>query len=378
MKKFATAVGLAVLAGGAALVAWWLFPGNRCHIKAALVPQYQVTKGGTHAGKDGTSPFFRDQVVFHPASGKPRSGQRKAAVSMEEDGDGTATSNSNVPVVPGRELAPETKARLNCGVSAVEREALRALIHSGRKDALAAALGKLLAVSADSPDLKDYKAIFADCRDPEIAAWLADFMGKTQLADVRDRVLSILAEIRSAEVIAALVEKKKHPRDTLHGEDCAKAVASCRDPSQVQPLKSLLDHEEDETLQKAAASALANIGNAEACGILIEKASASDAIAQYCREALAGVSSSYGQEALIGAAADSSVPVDVRVAVIRALSVQNSVRVQAALKNLNSGSEDPVIRVEVAKILEETAVSTEVQGRESKTAQGGALVETCF
>jgi len=34
--------------------------------------------------------------------------------------------------------------------------------------------------------------------------------------------------------------------------------------------------------------------------------------------------------------------------------------------------------VEVAKILEETAVSTEAQGRESKTAQGGALVETCF
>jgi len=374
MKKTAITVWLAVLVSGLTLVLLW-FPSERWHNdKAAKVqkPQQSDNKADSGWKPRIANGSFRNQVAFRPVSVNSRDQRVNSGIEECDEVSGGETA------VPGNELAADTKDRLNCGVPAAEKEALRALIHAGKKDALAAALGKLLTIAADHHDFKDYRAIFADCKDPEVSAWLAEFMGRTDKADVRDRVRSILVEMRQSEVVNALVEKITHPSDELHAKDSVEALASCRDPSQIKPLKGLLDQDGDDVLQKASALALANIGNAEACKILIERASAADTRAQYCREALAGVSSSYGQETLIQAAGDSALPADVRLAAIRSLSAQKSARVQGLFENLNTSAEEPAVRKEVSKILAETSGSKDVQASSVKTTQEGALVETCF
>ena len=252
----------------------------------------------------------------------------------------------------GPAAVPSVSALLNAGTPSTEVEAVRLLVQIGSQEALAAALGKMLTLSATGSAYNRYLAAFADCRSAPVAAWLTDFLGRAQTAEVRQRVLAILAALRGPEVVRSLAAQLAKPADQMHADDCAGTLATASDPTQTGALRDLLEAGESPEMQALAAYGLASVGNHEACAALMEKGSSAEAIAPQCRDALANVDSSYGQETLIQAAVSPAVPSAVRCSAVQALSNQQGQRVQTVLANLGQATSDPALQTAICQALQ--------------------------
>lgn len=243
-------------------------------------------------------------------------------------------------------------ALLHSGNPASEIEAVRMLAQIGGGDALAAALGKLLTVPEDSPDYKKFINAFADCHSPAVANWLTGALGQAKTEEMRQRVLTLLAALRGPEVIDSLAAALASPIDAMHAKDCAELLAKSSDPEQAAILRDLLATGNTTEIQTLAASGLAHVGSREACAALIETGASSEATAEAARKALATVSSSYGQEALIQAAINPAIPYAVRYAAVQALSTQPGQRTQTALINLAQADSDPALQTAISQTLQ--------------------------
>jgi hypothetical protein len=246
----------------------------------------------------------------------------------------------------------EIAVLLHSGNPATEIEAVRLLARTGGGDALAAALGKVLSVPADSPDYDKFINAFADCRSAAVAEWLTGFLGQTKTEDVRQRVLTLLAALNGPEVINSLAASLASPIDSMHAKDCAELLAQASDPEQAAVLRNLLEMGKTTEIQTSAARGLARVGSGAACAALVETGSSTDDIAAACRDALATVNSSYGQEALIQAAVSPDVPSAVRCAAVQALSNQQGQRIQTVLANLGQATGDPVLQTTIEQALQ--------------------------
>ncbi|MEI7436618.1 MAG: hypothetical protein WCL16_07420 [bacterium] len=251
---------------------------------------------------------------------------------------------------------------------ATEVEALRLLVQIGSQVALEAALGKMLTLAESSPGYGGFLAVFADCRSKEFAALLTNMLGAQKTDRARRRVFAILAAMNGTEVIESLAAQLVNPSDQLHAQDCADMLATARDPGQVAALADLLESGKTPKIQALAACGLASVGNQAACAALVKNGSASDAIAAVCRDALATVGSSYGQEALIKAAVTPAVPSAVRCAAVQALAGQPGQRVEAVLVNLGQATADPALQAVIAQAL--PSVVTSVPSPESLSMAG--------
>jgi hypothetical protein len=252
-----------------------------------------------------------------------------------------------------RELA----ALLHSGDLYSEIEAVRLLARNGSGEALAAALGKILTVPADSPDYNKFIKAFANSRSAAVAEWLTGFLGQTQTEDVRQRVFSILASLNGPEVIDGLAAGLARPGDARHAEDCAELLARSSDPEQAAALRDLLTAGETAEIQTAAARGLAGVGSGAAVATLMDAGASAEAVAAASLAALATVDSSYAQETLIEAAVNPSIPPEVRYAAVEALSTQSGQRVRTALANLGQGTGDPVLQAAIEQALQTTGQS---------------------
>ncbi len=241
---------------------------------------------------------------------------------------------------------------MNSGDPAGEIEAVRLLARIGGGEALAAALGKLLTVPADSPDYNKFINAFADCRSAAVAEWLTGFLGRTKTEDVRQRVIAILAALHGTEVVDCLAASLASPIDKMHAKDCAELLARASDPEQAAILRNLIETGKTTEIQTSAARGLAHVGSSAACTALLETASSTEDIAPVCRAALATVGSSYGQEVLIRAAVNPAVPSAVRIAAAEALANQPSQRTQTVLANLEQAAGDPVLQAAIHQTLQ--------------------------
>lgn len=233
-----------------------------------------------------------------------------------------------------------------------EIEAVRLLARNGSGEALAAALGKILTVPADSPDYNKFIQAFANCRSAAVAEWLTGFLGQTQTEEVRQRVFSILASLNGPEVIDRLAAGLANPTHARHAGDCAELLAKSSDPQQAAVLRDLLTKGETAEIQTSAARGLAGVGSGEAVTTLIEAGSSAEAVAAASLEALATVDSSYAQETLIEAAVNPALPSDVRRAAVEALSKQPSQRTQTVLVNLGQSTGDPALKTTIEQTLQ--------------------------
>jgi len=239
---------------------------------------------------------------------------------------------------------------LHSGNPSSEIEAVRLLARIGGGEALAAALGKLLTVPSDSPDYNKFISAFADCHSTAVAEWLTDSLGQAKTEDVRQRILTILAALHGPEVVDSLAASLASPLDTMHAKDCAELLAKASDPAQAAILRDLLETGKSPEIQKVAARGLASIGSDAACDTLIKMASSSESPAEAARDALASVKSSYGQEPLIQAVVNPSVPSAVRSAAVQALSTQPGQRTQTVLANL--ATSDPALQTVINQALQ--------------------------
>jgi len=151
---------------------------------------------------------------------------------------------------------------------------------------------------------------------------------------VRQRVLAILRAVKGGDVVASLALQRGEASDDLHAEDCAATLAQCNDPSHVGMLEDIFLNAHEHDIRQIAAIGLAHVGNREACEFLISGASGDGKNAEYCLESIPLIRSSYGQETLLNAACDRSLPDDVRGVVVAALSNHRSSRVRTVLQNL--------------------------------------------
>lgn len=260
---------------------------------------------------------------------------------------------------------------LHSGDPSNQIEAVRLLARIGGGEALAAALGKLLTVPADSPDYNKFISAFADCHSAAVAEWLTGTLGRAQTEDVRQRILTILAALRGPEVVDSLAASLARPIDAMHAKDCAELLAKSSDPEQAAILRDLLETGKSAGIQDVAACGLANVGSGAACDVLIKKGSSDETVAAVCRDALASVKSSYGQEALIQAAVNPDVPSGVRVAAVQALSTQPGQRTQTVLVNL--ATSDPGLQAAIKQTLQ--TIEQSGPPPQSRSALGNAGID---
>jgi len=263
-------------------------------------------------------------------------------------------STNRIPIsTPETETDPvKLRVLLNSGTPSIEIKALRQLVQNGSEEAIAAALGKMLTLSVSTPSYDRYLAAFADCRSAAVTTWLTAFLGRTTTEEVRQRVLAILAAWHGPEVIESLAAQLTKTADLMHAEDCMSTLAKASNPAQAASLKVLLEAKESPEIQAMAACGLASVGNAEACAVLVENGSSAEAIAAACRDALATVDSSYGQEVLIQAAVNQEVPSAVRCSAVQALANQQSQRVQTVLINLGQATIDTALQTAISQALQ--------------------------
>jgi len=273
-------------------------------------------------------------------------------------------SRQDVPVLRAKILAlgslavPGLSGLLHAGIPSVEIEAIRLLVQIGGGEALAAGLGKMLTLSVTHPAYESYLGAFANCRSAAVATWLIEFLGQAQTMEVRQRVKVILVGLYGPEVIESLAAQWGILADTREAGEYAGMLATARDPGKVAPLRDLLVTGEWPELQALAAYGLANVGNAEACAALVLEGSSADGIiAPVCREALKTVASPYGQETLIRAAVNPTIPSAVRRSAVQALARQQAPRVRMVLANLAETTRDPVLRAEIGEVLQSTGPS---------------------
>jgi HEAT repeat protein len=361
--------------------------------------EHQSTLGTTSAGiedrSDGLNLHTTEQhaigeeIPFTDAeAGAPETTEQIKLVNADVlyDTFKNAVMQSNMTLVAecrqrilyaDEEAVPRLRALLGCGITMVEVEAVRMLAQIGNADALVAALGKLLTVSSDDPLITAYIAAFADCQNSAVAELLSDRLCKTDDPTIRYRMARILVSLRGSDVTPVLANQLASPRkDDKHTVDCAEVLVSRNDASDVPALTTLLDANGPEYLQNVYATELANIGNDAACKSLIYGACSSGAAAIPCLQALAQVGSLYGQETLIQAVNDLSLPSDVRSSAVRALSEQSSSHVETILMNLQRAETDPAVQWELSGAVDKA--KKRASAFESTVVNEDKSVETWF
>lgn len=338
----------------------------------------------------------REGPAFQPA--EPVQDELSTMKSVpEESGYERPFSETNqVPVKPSAAKADLAKLRAELAIAAAvgnipgivaflhsgnpenEIEAVRLLARNGSGEALAAALGKLLTVPADSPDKHKFIDAFAACRSAAVAEWLTGFLGQTQTAGARQRVLDVLAALRGPEVIDSLAASLARPLDSTHAKDCAELLANASDPEQAAVLRELLTAGETTEIQLSAARGLARVGSSATVATLLEAGASTDSIAAACLAALATVDSSYAQETLIQAAVNPDIPAAVRYAAVQALSNQQSQRIQTVLANLGQATGDPVLQTTIEQALQTVGQSGTPPPSESPAGIAGTDGELWF
>lgn len=259
----------------------------------------------------------------------------------------------------GEESVSALTSLINCGIQPVEIEALRLLTYIGGPRALAVAIGRVLSLESDDPGLQQYLAVFADCRDPGASEWLADFLGRTEHADMRERILAILKTLRSGDLVLSLAMNMEAPADALHAEDSATALLQCDDPSHAAMLEYLLREADALELRRIAASALANVGSPEAVRFLLVEADEDKDDADIYLAALSSVTSTYGQEELLKAVSDKSLPSPVRQSAVEALSNQMNSRIHTIFQNLGRDEPDAAVASIINISLDNSATTSE-------------------
>ena len=216
---------------------------------------------------------------------------------------------------------------------AVQLEALRLLVQANTPESIAAALGHVLSLPEGAPLLPDALAIFGECRSDAAVEWLVAFLGTTEHEAVRSRVQAILAAMNDASKPAILAVALEKPADPLHREDAAAALLACDQPSHVAMLEDIVDHAAIPEIRLVAAAALAEVGSPRATRFLVARAVTGPDVPDV-RRLIPEIRAVSAQEALLDAAFDRALPVDVREAVVSALGAQRSPRVARALVNL--------------------------------------------
>lgn len=252
----------------------------------------------------------------------------------------------------GSAAVPSIATLLNAGMTPIEIEAVRLLVQIGSTEALTSALAKMMTLSTTNPDYESYLAAFANSRNTAVMEWLTDFLGWAQTDEMRQRALRILGALRGPEVVKSLLRQLAKPADQMHADDCMITLVQVTNPEQVGALRDLLELGKSLETQELGAYGLASVGNAEAVGILLENGSSTEASALASRDALATVSSSYGQETLIQAAINPAVPSAVRCAAVQALSSQNGQRIETVLFNLGQSTSDLALQTAISQALQ--------------------------
>jgi hypothetical protein len=238
------------------------------------------------------------------------------------------------------------------GAVARETEALRKKVQSGDARSVAEALGLVLTVRTSDPALGQYLAAFRDVRSPAVAEWLIGFLARTEDEEFRSRAKRMLASLKGPEAVEILFKVIAEARTEREVTDCVAAILEApSDPSRTPALQHVLEIGESQDLRVVAAYGLAGVGNDEACSVLLEGISLGGPEADLYLGALATVQSSYGQERLIAAAIDSSLPSATRGAAVRALAMKSGPTVRTALENVAGGVIDQALREEIARAL---------------------------
>jgi len=225
---------------------------------------------------------------------------------------------------------------LNCGRTGVETEAVRLLIQLGDSRALALVLGRMLILDMPAANSSIYLAIFAECRNPDVAQWLVNALSLTNNEELRRKAALLLATMHGSET-AFSISLAIESADLAAGPsaEALALMAARKDISETGALIDIFSNTGVLELKAAAAAALAGIGTSEAAAFLIKTSMLDNTDAEIALAAIPLISSPYSQETVLRAALDRNLPAETRVASVSALYLQNVQHVNTALANID-------------------------------------------
>ncbi len=219
-------------------------------------------------------------------------------------------------IVLGDKAVPDVMLLLGCGERQVESVAFSVLSRIGTAKALVALIGKTIN-TADSQYRTEMERQFASIQSTLLIDSLVNMMNESDQPDLRSSISSMLSSMEGGYVVGALVNAIPRARTGEIAREMTGVLSRLNKPSNTLELEKALSLLKEQGIQEAAAMALANIGNAQACEVLV-KHSSDPGAGSVCRDWLATVSSPYGQQALLDIV-NSDNEADVRMSAAMAL-----------------------------------------------------------
>lgn len=207
----------------------------------------------------------------------------------------------------------ELEPMLQSGRRETEITAMRLLTRIGTPRAVAAAIVRLC-MEPESDAQADLMKTFGNARSRMVADAVVGMAAAETRPEYQDNLKAVLAAMEGSEIVTALADRISKEESEEELRPWLESLACLSKLSNVQELENLLLDDEREAVQKAAADALAGIGDSRACWIL----AGYGADIPHCRDALAQVRSPYARTALREIAA-SDLDAEVRAAAQKAL-----------------------------------------------------------
>ncbi|MGD9874400.1 MAG: HEAT repeat domain-containing protein [Kiritimatiellia bacterium] len=207
----------------------------------------------------------------------------------------------------------ELEPMLQSGRREIEIAAMRILTRIGTPRAVAAAIVRLC-MEPESDAQADLMKTFGNARSRMVADAVVVMAAAETRPEYQDNLKAVLSAMEGSEIVTALADRIRAEESDEALRPWLEILSALSKPSNVQELENLMLDDNREPVQRAAADALAGIGDSRACWIL---AGYGTDIPQ-CRDALAQVRSPYARTALREIAA-SDLDAEVRAAAQKAL-----------------------------------------------------------
>ena len=247
-------------------------------------------------------------------------------------------------VALGDNVVPDIIGLLNCGDKGLEAAAFSILSRIGTVRALVPLVGKVL-TATDSQCRAEMEGQFANIQSAAVVDTLINLMNETDQLSLMANIGSMLSSMEGGYVVSALVNAIPRAKNEKAAREMVDTLSRLNKPSNIVELEKVFSALKDKGVHEATAMALANIGNAQACEVLVKYAS-DPGVGSMCRDWLATVSSPYGQQALLDIV-KSDMDTDLRMSAAIALGNYTSSDLLNELQRLALREADQQVKVAI-------------------------------
>jgi hypothetical protein len=300
------------------------------------LPNEELAKQLPSAQPPGLFPIDVDTLLapYHPME------------EMDNDPPMTMTQTAFASPMAATQDLPELMMLVSQGTRHVRASAFRSLCRINSAKARAMAMGTILSMYKEDAHSAMLKT-FTNVDEPAVAELLVDLMIDSTDAGFKQWLQTLLTQMEGDSVTDALALVMIEHEDDPMQEVALATLARVQRPSALVALGDILASEMYPALTQAAARGVASIGNGDAVTMLRGHAAELTGASLDSVDALARVSSPYGQNALFQIVRDEPNP-RIRAAAAEALGSYRGVETAARLRRQYAAETDLIVKASLA------------------------------